>query len=195
MPAARDLPPRPGQRLGHRRPHARVVHHVRRRQPLLHLGDVFVDGRQPVIPLAALVEPVAARQIGGVGTGALLHPRPCGPSLAIGLERLPQRIAVARLLVDGIQHPATELGGEETAQPNLQIHVDRHPPGLRRSLCAGQRQLLLRRVCEIFQPLRHLDGRILAGARALQHLLRKVHDAREQLRVRRTDVAEGARRG
>src|SRR3982074_1114421 len=98
---------------------------------------------------------------------------------------------VACLLEDPVEHSAAKPGGEETAQTCLNGNIDRDTPVfsavLVLNLAGSPGQMLLGGPAIVFDPLGHINGRILATAFAhpfaVEQLIREVIDARKQLRV------------
>ena len=150
-------------------------------EALLQESDIGIDGGKAVEPMAAQPGEFADGNIGNIDPfGSFGQSGPGGARGAVKLERLLERGAVARALVYRIQNPGAEFGGEEFAQAGLNRDIDVRAAVLHLPRGTGQ----------IFQPLRDLDGRILAAPLALEQLAGEVIDAGEELRVERAGVAE-----
>ena len=103
-------------------------------------GDIGVDIRQAVGPVAAQLARFAHRDVGHVD--ALGAGGDSGPRLArraVGLQRLFERGAIAGPVEDAVQNAGAELGAEEAAQVRRHGDVDGQPAVLRPVLLRGRR--------------------------------------------------------
>src|SRR5215469_18778165 len=107
---------------------ARWFPRLGRLQSLGHVGDIAIDGVQPIGPVAAEPGVFAYGEIEDVNRFCRLGPhRPDLPGATISFERFLQSRAVARALVDAIQNSGAQFGSEKAARHRLRSGIVINP--------------------------------------------------------------------
>jgi hypothetical protein len=165
-----------------------------------HGGDIAIDQRQAVGPMAAQLRQFADGDVGHVSIAASI--REFSPGVArpaIGFDGFGQRGRISALVKQSVEDAGAKLRAEKSAETDLNFQIDNQAAEFRHGFVAGfafEFGKIFCRCCGvIFEPLGDFDGCVFAAAFALEQFTRVIVDARKQLGIERADIAENLGRG